>query len=642
MPPFRTEVGSFEEVTRALRAIKIGLAGLGTSQVTSLDDLVERPDGAAGTLGGRIVVEDRYGVWRVLPRKNDGDVLVVDDDVERRVAWSDRLTTVEELVTTRVYITAVTGTGTITDKVYVANTVPANKILTSFKSDGNNITLTVEMHAGSDAWQPASVAVSLPGATTVTILKQNWVQVASTRIWTATANLTDADTTGTITATMSDGDTATCDYTRSLDPPLILTAIIDNHPTTTGGDAECPLAQTQVSAADQITISGTAEAHCTHVYIKDFEVTNGEGLQGPFTIAQFNAGVAINVGTGDDATANYKIYGTVGTGGTPGADFTSTESIAKDQTVPTFSSVGHSYPASQAALKNVETDSVTITHTNIDAGDGYVYSDPTGSELTIPNLTTYAATKALVRAGGNYRDSGTNYRLIVTRLAKNGLATTVNVTVKIAHVAPTIAITSNGEGSPKVFRSKTGGNKTYTITITSDQELEVAPTLARDGSDDGPALGTFSGGSKVWTATLTCEENDTKNVAGATHDFTTLVARNNADVTQNTIGSGSAYGVAGFEERSITMAQFDEFEPIGTMASNRDNPNKVACEAWDSADTSLTAVLTYKANTTQNDGGREFTITDSGGTFDADGNNVRCTDGEIFNLPYTLRVKETA
>lgn len=539
--------------------------------------------------------------------------------------------------TTQVYITGVTGSGTITNKAFESNTVPANKILTAFESDNDDITVTVEMHAGSDAWQPGSVAVSLPGATTATILKQNWVQVDSTRIWTATANIADAGASDTITATMSDGDTATCTYTRALDPPLILTGIIDDHPTTTGGDAECPLAQTQVSAADQITISGTAEAHCTHVYVKDFEVTNGEGLQGPFTIAQFNAGVAINVGTGNDATANYKIYGTVGTGGTPGADFTSTESIAKDQTLPTFSSVGHSYPASQAALKNVETDSVTITHTNIEAGDDYVYDNNSTGELTIPAATTYAAIKALVRLSGDYRDSGTNYRLTVTRLAKNGLSTIVTATVKIAHVAPTIDITNNGEGSPKVFRSKTGADQTYTITITSDQELEVAPTLARDGSDDGPALGTFTGGSKVWTATLTCQEDDTKNVAAATHDFTTLVARNNADVTQNTIGSGSAYGVAGFEQRDVAVLKFDQLEPIGTMVSNRDNANNLVMSYVGLGDG------TYAANTTDDPGSKKFTITNSGGTFDADGDHIKCNDSNIYDaVDYTMRIEESA
>lgn len=95
MPPFRTEVDDFEETSRALRAIKIAIAEIDAGRVTSLDDLVDRPGGAAGTLGGRIAVEDRYGKWQVLPRKNDGDVLVVDDDAELRVSWSNRLSVAE-------------------------------------------------------------------------------------------------------------------------------------------------------------------------------------------------------------------------------------------------------------------------------------------------------------------------------------------------------------------------------------------------------------------------------------------------------------------------------------------------------------------------------------------------------------------
>ena len=537
----------------------------------------------------------------------------------------------------RVYITGVTGSGTITNKTFEANTVPTNKVLTAFESDDDDITVTVEMHAGTDDWQPATVTLSGGGSTPVVVNKENWTQVDSSRIWTAAVNLTDADTSGTISAVVAGGGSDSCAYTRALDPPLILTAVIDNHPTTTGGDAECPLAQTQVSASDQITISGTAEGHATHVYVNDFEVTNGEGLQGPFTIAAFNAGVAINVGTGDDATANYKIYATVTTGGTPGPDFTSTESIDKNQTVPTFSSVSHAYPASQSALKNAETDTVTITHTNIETGDAYLYDDNSTGELTIPSTTTYAAPKAVTRLSGNYRDSGTNYRLTVTRLEKNGLSATKTGTVKIAHVAPTIDITDNGEGSPNVFRSKTGADKTYTITITSDQELEVAPTLARDGADDGPTLGTFSGGPKVWTATLTCQEDDTKNVAGATHDFTTLNARNNADITQTTINSGSSYGVAGFEERDVAVLKFDQLEPIGTQASNRDNANKLQMEYVG------LGAGTYVANTTDDPGSKKFTITDSGGTFDADGDHIKCNDSNIYDaVNYTMRIEEDA
>lgn len=556
---------------------------------------------------------------------------------------------------TAVYITNLTGSGTITNKTYEANTVPSNHILTAAESDNDDITVVMEIRTHADTWQPASVTVSGAGATPVTVLKQNWTQIGNEQAWTATANLTDADTTGTITATMSDGDTATLAYTRALDPPLILTAIIDNHPTTTGGDAECPLAQTQVSGDDQIQISGTAEAHCTHVYVKDFEVTNGEGVQGPFTIAAFNAGQLINVGTGDDATANYKVYGTVGTGGTPGADFTSTESIDKDNTSPNLALSGIVYPASQAALSDAENAQITVTDSNRDAGDSTLWDDNSladfddGGNAAIANseaevdAATYdttswnAGVKWVERQATGYRDSGTNVRVTATRVAKNGKAQTLGILVKIAHDTSTIDITNNGEGSPKVFRSKTGADKTYTITITSDQELEVAPTLARDTADSGTTLGAFSGGPKVWTATLTTHEADTKNVGGANHDFESLVARNNADKTQTTINSGSAYRLAGFEQRDVAVLKFDTFEPIGTMVSNRDNPTNLVMEYVGLGSG------TYVTNTADDPGSKKFTIVNSGGTFDAEGDHIKCNDSNIYDaVDYTMRIEESA
>lgn len=90
MPPFRTEVGDFEETTRALRAIKIELAALSASQVASLDDLVDRPGGAAGTLGGELLVRDRYGKFVVLKRADvDGKSLVRDSTKTERVKWAN-------------------------------------------------------------------------------------------------------------------------------------------------------------------------------------------------------------------------------------------------------------------------------------------------------------------------------------------------------------------------------------------------------------------------------------------------------------------------------------------------------------------------------------------------------------------------
>lgn len=560
-------------------------------------------------------------------------------------------------ILSRCFFTDVTSAGTITNKTYEANTIPANKILTGFEADNDDITLTVEIHSVEDGYMPDDVQVAGGGATPVTITKGSFSQlVTNGRVWTASVNLPDADTTGTLTATLAGGDTSTVSYTRALDPPDILTAAFDTHAGTTGGDPLVQAAQTETTSVDgtqTVRITGTCDTHATRLWVKNAGISNGE--QGPFTISGGTFDITANVrSSGNTGARTATVECAVGVSGTRGGSLATSNTVTVSHTQPSLSLVSLTYPGTQAAIKSAENCRIIAADSNDDAGDTVQWDDNSTSDFDDLGTMAIATSEANVDAGtyaptswgggtmwverqsSNYTDT-TNVRITKTRTAKNGTNSVLNIAVEIAHVAPTITITSNGEGSPKVFRSRTGADKTYTITITSDQNLKAAPTLSRDASDDGPALGSFSGSNKVWTATITSQEDDTKNVGGATHDFHTLSSQNNAEISQTSIGSGSSYGVAGFEQRDIALARFDEFEPIGTMASNRDNANNITCEAVG------ISVLTYKTNTTQNDGGREYTIVDSGGSFDADGNNVRCTDGEIFNAAaYTLRIEEDA
>ncbi len=534
---------------------------------------------------------------------------------------------------TYVFITGATGSGVISNKAFEANTIPANKVLDSFSSDNDDITINLEMHVLSNAWQPEDVIVSLPSATSATVTKDNWTQVDDSRVFTATANIADANTTGTITATMSDGDIATCDYTRELDPPLVLTAVIDNHSTTTGGDAHCPAAQTQVKENDTLDISGTTEAHADEVYVLDSDVTNGKGLQGPFAVVASAWSGTINVGSGTDATAIYVCYAKV-TGGDAGANKNSTENVDLNQIIPTFSAAVITYPGTQLAIKDAETVTVTITHTNIEVGDTYLYSDNATGELTIPNTTTYVAGKANVaRNVGDYRVSGTNYDLVITRTTKNGASATKNTTVKISNNAPTLTMT----GATNRLRSQVGDSQSYPLLITSDFQLK-AFDCERDGADDGPAFaGAWTGsgsGDTTWTENIFVEEDDTKNVGAAEHTYANILATGLSEKTTNTIGTNPNYTIGGFETRDVSFLAFEEYNAIGTMASNKDNANKITCE--------IVGVkgLTYVGNTTP--AADKFTITDSGGTFDADGDYVRLLDADFIGLglAYDLRIEE--
>jgi len=146
-------------------------------------------------------------------------------------------------------------------------------------------------------------------------------------------------------------------------------------------------------------------------------------------------------------------------------------------------------------------------------------------------------------------------------------------------------------------------------------------------------LGSFSGGPTTWTAALTCQEDDTKNSGAATYTWASLSATNRAEKVQTSISGDATYIIGGFEERDVAILKFDQYEPIGTMAS--DNSGKLACEYVG------LGAGTYVANTADDPGSKKFTIVDSGGSFDADGNHVKCNDSNIYDaVDYTMRISE--
>jgi len=456
-----------------------------------------------------------------------------------------------------VYITDLTGAGTISNKTYEANTVPANKILTAAESDNDSITVELEIHALSDAWQPASVTVSGGGATPVVVAKQSWTQVGSSRIWTATAALTDATTTGTITATMSDGDTDTFSYTRALDPPLVTGITVDNQGT---NPDPYPGIQTELANGQTFKITVTTETHANEVYIKDFEATSSRGVQGPFTVTAGSTGsITITAGNAEGINQRIKAYAKV-TGGTPGADFISVapQDVDCSQTAPTFGGPSYVYPAGQEALKNSETCDVTLTHNNPAAGDIYSYDDNSTGELTIPAATTYAATKTVTRLSGNYRESGTNYRVTATRTEKNGLSATASGTVKIAHTTPVITIT--GASSRLGTDNGTNNYKDHTITIQSSQAnlstYTGSVSLAVDSGDTSTWQGSWvASGSLNYTRSLRVADGDIAAGGQTPNNYTwgAVSVKNRAAKEATIVTTNTTYQLGGFDTRTINM-----------------------------------------------------------------------------------------
>ena len=531
--------------------------------------------------------------------------------------------------TSALFIVNATGAGTITGKTYDSGTSPASKVLNAFTSDNDSVTITVEVDAGpvggtGEGWQPV---VTVVGGTAPVVITNLAPIVAGTRRFTGTAVI-NATASGTIYATTDDGGQSnSVTYTRALDPPEVLTAIFAAQ-----ASGIYPGVQTQFKSSDTMRITGTTEAHATRVFLKNAGIS--DSLQGPFTVTAGAFDFTATVGARSSAAQTGRLYADTGSGTTAGPDFVTTNTADQDQTSPTFSSVSITYPVGQQALKNSETADVTITHTNAVAGDTYVYDDFLTGELTIPASTTYAATKTVTRVGGNYRDSGVNYRLAATRTTKNGKSASINTTVKIAHTNPAITVT----GATARLRSRaTGGDKTYTITMTSTQNLQATPNFERDATDNDAgttALPAFAGSGKVWTATLTVKESDKKNLAAAVYAWASVSITNEAAKNVTSIGTNPNYTIGGFESRDVAAARFTQYVAIGTQVSNLNNAAKVTCFIPETGHN-----LTYVGSVTPTVDG--FTITDSAGAFLATGNYVRCLDSNVYdNIAYTMRVQE--
>lgn len=562
-----------------------------------------------------------------------------------------------------IFITNVTPTasGVVDDKVYVADTNPASKVLESCTSDTDSVTVHIEVDGGSAGWQPTITITG--GATDVVIT--NLTRLGSySRRFSGSAAITVSSSTVLRAVADDGGKSEQLVYTRALDPPAILGIQWDDQGT---NPDPYPAVQTQFKEGDYMQLSGTCETHAEEVYIKDSGATSGQGLQGPYA-ASGGSWTATNVlaGNASDATASVTAYAKV-TGGSAGADFNSETdqtpaTVDCDQTSPTFSSASIVYPSGQEALKDNEDSQVTITHTNAVAGDTYLYSDNGTGELEISNsqngiadTTTYQATKWAERQSGNYRISGTNYRLTVTRTTKNGKSAYQNATVEIAHTSPTLTVnTYSSQDGTNASRLRTdagsatdtwNGYLDHSIRLVSDQAVLSTATPSISGS----AVGTWQGGG--WSQQSVTEYRRDLRISGSDMqsggqsnnnydwdtDFT-VTWTNRAGKVTTTVTTNNSFSVGGFGMRTITIPAWPNREAdFGQIAVDLANKNDV-----DYLTNSPTA-HTYRSSV--GDETNKFTITNGSDVFDVDGQYLYNCDynNASINLTgtATVEVEET-
>lgn len=572
----------------------------------------------------------------------------------------------------KLFVTAAaSGTGTISNETYEADTVPGNHVLTGFESDGDSFDLMVEIHCEGTDWQPASVSLILGGSVIDTVAKSAWTQIDD-RVFTAVLSEVTGAASGTYFVVATDGaisgDVA---FVRGLAPPLCLGVIFTTHPTNTNSDIHYPLAQSQASQDDTLRIRLVAEAHATHIYVDSFEVS--DAVQGPFAysggVLTIDVQVAAGFGTTDGSgqTGKVRVYAVNGVGSTPGTKLLTANSVEIDDAVPLFSAMTVAYFTAEA-LKGTGTDGdaeVTITCSNTVAGDSINYQDLQG-EVKISNTqgggidqSTYQATKWVRRTSGAYRDDddSSNYQLIISRLSRNGRTAARNGVVEIAHATPaiTIDVNSTQDGLNAARLRTDDGTLNYVdheIRLQGDQKH----LSTSEPSIVGPPKGSFVGGSWVklndneWRRDLRVVDLDMLAGGQAANDYawsasTSFTWTNRAGVVQSvTIAVRDAYSLGGFAARVLAHTVVPDHEMaisvrvVDTAKVTAYNNVKDVAQVYEAS--------IQHHNDPDPDANNFFTTSDGADNYDADSSEYhdsdkRFADSVTTGDSATITVEET-
>ena len=300
--------------------------------------------------------------------------------------------------------------------------------------------------------------------------------------------------------------------------------------------------------------------------------------------------------------------------------------VVNNQT-PTVGAVTVTYNGTQDALSGTgDTAQVTANITTEGTNPIGEYTANGTGELTITASTTLANTKTVTYASGDYRVTGTNYKIVVVRTTNNTQTSQTGL-VKIAAAAPTIDITSNN--STRMRSTTASAGLDYTIRLVSDQFLPNAPTLSVPAN--AGTLGAFTwDNAGYWEATMNVKDADTKG----SHTYTNLVATNQAGVTQNTINTGSAYILGGFTTRQYNLPATTRYITFGTHVY--DTSKLIVDEqgfrgttlAYDAAGGDGTALIgDINVGTDVN---TSFTIVDSSTVNTSNGNATVSATGDTF------------
>lgn len=482
-------------------------------------------------------------------------------------------------------------TGIVGNKQFVPGTTPANRVIFEGIADTNNVRVTLFAEGPSSFYSPTIIVSTVPpqvgGAITATLVEDP----SDKRAFTATVDLIGITADTVVTATSSTNATAVATIRRADAGPEIVSLTIGALP---GG-------QTEAKQGDVVTVSGSAPNETVYAEIMSGLAANALSVLVVGAVDSAGAGFKTLTGTFTVSSASglqavqARARNTLGTFGSP---FTSTNQITLSQIYPIIGARTVTYPASQSAVKNAESATVSATVTNFDT---IAYTS--SADLVVTAATTYSAAKTVTRASGTYVYGVNNYTITATRTA-NGAVTTASAAITISNAAPTAAITISG--NPARLQSSAIGQN-YTVTVTSNQRLNTAPVIT---PTSGTFVGSWAGGPTAWTRVLRITDADTKGGQTFTATLTNL-----ANVGGSVITSGAAYIVGGFTTRTITFPAFARFAPIGTSVTDITRV---------SASYTGAAALTRYADT--GDYFQGFTIVNSSGVYDPTGTHLYISD----------------
>jgi len=485
-----------------------------------------------------------------------------------------------------------TSSGIVGNPQFVPGTVPANRVILEATTDTNNVTVSLFAEGGTAFYSPTVTVTTIPPQSGGPIVASLVEDPTDRRSYIATANLTGISVDTVVNAVSSTGATATMTIIRAAAGPAFSSLLI----------GPLPGVQTEAKAGDIVTVSGVVENDAVYAELLAF------GAVG--TVTGLLVGAADSGGAGfKTVTGSFAVSSLSGTQfvqararnslGTYGITATSSNSIVLNQTYPSIGARTITYPVGQQAIKGAESATVAATITNFDT---VTY---TATNMSVDSPSVYAVSKTVTRTGGTYSFGTNNYTITANRAANN--ATTVaSSAVTIADAAPTASISISG--SPARLRSTAAGLD-YTITITANQRLLSAPSLAASsGTWQGAG---WTGSGTTWTRVLRISDPDPKGP----QTFSNLTLTGLAGVVGTVITAGAAYTVGGFPVRTITFPAFARFAPIGTLVTDF---SKVSASYTGSVS------LTRYSDTADHFQG--FTIVDSGGNFDAMGGYLYISD----------------